>query len=343
MFPDALCTLVQHNCNIADARHAGHFTLCTYLMKMREYCRWDKGYAYTDVLPKEEVGRWVSQRELLWHELEQQSFTPVEIDSQVHDPFDIDKINQALLPKGLVYSAGVGVRSAPHFFLARLAETQTYGACQVYIVGQECARDLSAPPAMTLGDRIFIRTESIQRMLWEKVQEWQWHKIDNAMSRALAFYNFKEDAAGALQRMAENELQAIILHEQGEIDACKILGEEWRTFLAAVSSARLELMLRALKDFYADTLRTLPALIAQGNHASIYFYAANMSALRKQLSPSFTQAYKQWDTSRDTSLLHDWLERGARHWHQLIDQVLRLHRRGCSESVIERYIERHLL
>ena len=343
MFPDALCALVQHNCNIADARYASHFTLCTYLMKMREYCRWDKGYAYTDLLPKEEVGQWVSQRESLWDELEQQSFNPIPIDNQMHDPFDTDKINQALLPKGLVYSAGVGVRSAPHFFLARLAATQAYSGHQVYIAAQECARDLSAPPAMTLGDKIFIRKESIERMLWEKVQEWQWHKTANAMSKALSFYDFKEDAAMALQRMAENELQAVILHEQGEIDAGKILGQQWRIFLAAVRGARLELMLRALKDFYADALHTLPALIAQDNHASIYFYAANMSALRKQLSPSFMRAYQQWDASKDPSPLHDWLERAAPHWRRVIHQVLRLNHQGCSESAIENYIERNPL
>ncbi|HSP01523.1 MAG TPA: hypothetical protein VLN90_08695, partial [Thioalkalivibrio sp.] len=31
---------VQRNCDIADARHAGNDTLCTYLLKMREFYRW---------------------------------------------------------------------------------------------------------------------------------------------------------------------------------------------------------------------------------------------------------------------------------------------------------------
>lgn len=38
----ALSTAVQHNCDIADAQHARNFTLCTYLLKMRELYRWEK-------------------------------------------------------------------------------------------------------------------------------------------------------------------------------------------------------------------------------------------------------------------------------------------------------------
>ena len=42
---------VQRNCDISDANHGGNFTMCTYLMKMREYFRWEKGLAFTDRLP----------------------------------------------------------------------------------------------------------------------------------------------------------------------------------------------------------------------------------------------------------------------------------------------------
>ena len=120
MLPDSLCSLVQHNCNIVDAKYAANFSLCTYLMKMREYCRWDKGYAYHEALSKEEVGEWVSERESLWDGLEQKTFTPIDIDGEKFDPFDTDIINKVLLPKGLVYSGGLGAGAVPHFFLAKL-------------------------------------------------------------------------------------------------------------------------------------------------------------------------------------------------------------------------------
>jgi hypothetical protein len=44
--PAALATLVQAvqtNCHIADARHAADLTLCTYLLQMREFYRWEQG------------------------------------------------------------------------------------------------------------------------------------------------------------------------------------------------------------------------------------------------------------------------------------------------------------
>ena len=150
MFTDSLCQLVQHNCNIVDAKHAGNFTLCIYLMKMREYCRWDKGYSYADQLTKEELGEWVTERELMWDELNGKHYGPIDIDGTKFDPFDTDAINTALLPYGMVYSGGIGARSVPHFFLAKLDQSQSIDGYQVVISSEECARDLSSPPAMTL-------------------------------------------------------------------------------------------------------------------------------------------------------------------------------------------------
>ena len=217
MNTESLCELVQHNCNIADAKHAGNFTLCTYLMKMREYCRWDKGYSYTDILSKEEVGEWVTDRESLWDELDEQSFAPIEINGMRFDPFDTEAINDSLQQYGLVYSGGIGARSVPHFFLGKLDESKAFDDHQVVIASEECARDLSSPPAMTLQNVIFIRKESVRRMLWEKLQEWQWHKLENAASRAFAFYDFKNDINAALDDMTNVESQAILLHSRFHI------------------------------------------------------------------------------------------------------------------------------
>jgi hypothetical protein len=34
-----LTNAVQRNCDISDARHAGDYRICTFLLKMREYYR----------------------------------------------------------------------------------------------------------------------------------------------------------------------------------------------------------------------------------------------------------------------------------------------------------------
>lgn len=339
MFTESVCQAVQHNCNIVDAKYAGNFTLCIYLMKMREYCRWDKGYAFSDLLSKEEVGEWVTNRESMWDELDKQSYAPIEINGSSYDPFDTDSINAALKNYGMVYSGGLGARAVPHFFLGKLDRTQKFNDYEVVIASDECARDLNSPPAMTLQNKIFIRKESIRRMLWEKLQEWQWHKIENAASRAFSYYDFKQDVDNALDQMTQAELQSIVLHEKGEIDSAKQLGSDWKLFLSTISSSRLELLLRAAKDFYADTLVMLPELIQNNNHASIHFYAANMTPLRKQMCASFLLAYKQWIDSKDNAVLNQWLCVSKKHWQRVCQKALFMHLDGSGERDIEKFID----
>ena len=43
----ALTAAVQHNCNIADARFARNHVMCIYLIKMREFYRWEHGVPLT--------------------------------------------------------------------------------------------------------------------------------------------------------------------------------------------------------------------------------------------------------------------------------------------------------
>lgn len=337
MLTETLNKSVQHNCNLADAKHAANYTLCTYLMKMREFCRWDLGYSLSDKLPKEAVGEWVSQREALWEDIEQQDYQALTIDGQRYDPFDTTQINAKLLPQGLVYSGGIGKHNVPHFFLAQLESQHNADDYQVIVTTEEYARDLSAPPAMTLGNTIFIRKQSVRRMLWEKVQEWRWHKIENAMSRALSYYPFADDPELALDQMTETELQSILLHEQGEIETTRLLGDEWKQFLGSIDNSRLELMLRSIKDLYADACVTLPQLIQSNNVASLYFFAGNMTALRKDLCPSFSQCYEAWRDSQDLSGFQEWVQLSQQHWKSLIERIMGMQNADVQEltTIIE--------
>ena len=65
---------VQKNCHISDALHAGNYTLCIYLMKMREFYRWEHRFPFGSPLAKDQVGDWLRQRESLWDEMEDQSY-----------------------------------------------------------------------------------------------------------------------------------------------------------------------------------------------------------------------------------------------------------------------------
>ena len=65
---------VRANCDIADARHATDYTLCVYLLKMREYFRWEKNLSFDQKLPHKELTEWLSCRESCWEALELRDF-----------------------------------------------------------------------------------------------------------------------------------------------------------------------------------------------------------------------------------------------------------------------------
>ena len=81
---------VQHNCHISDAVHAGQYTLCIYLMKMREYFRWEKALGFQDQIDNNVIGHWLTQRETLWENLEASPFTSLIVGDDEFEPFDID-------------------------------------------------------------------------------------------------------------------------------------------------------------------------------------------------------------------------------------------------------------
>lgn len=303
-----LAEAVQRNCDISDARYAGDYGMCTFLLKMREYYRWEHELPLTRALPRAELGDWLSAREAEWGELEEQDFRPLPLASGALDPLAADAANRELLPRGLVYSAGYGRFGKPVFFLGALLRAEQREGCQVIVSSCEYARELAAPPAMLQGRVIYVRLESVRRYLWEKIEEWQWRKSGNRMARALAGYDFVADPEGALARMAANETESMILHELGEARAGELLGPGWEDMLAAAARTPAELEARAVRDLLADCLRTLPVLVARGNLPALHFHFATFDAPRRERFPQALEAYEE--LLRSGSLAP--LERAAR-------------------------------
>jgi hypothetical protein len=286
-----LAEAVQRNCDISDARYAGDYGMCTFLLKMREYYRWEHELPLTRALPRREVGEWLSVREAQWRTIESEAFRALPLESGAADPLAADEANRELLPRGLVYSAGYGRFGKPVFFLGALARTEEREGCRVIISSREYARELAAPPAMLQGRTIYVRLESVRRYLWEKIEEWQWRKSENRMARALAGYDFVADPEGALARMAENETESMILHELGEARAGELLGAAWQEMIASVARTSAETQARAVRDLLADCLSTLPALVARGNLPALHFHFATFDPPRRELFPEALAAY----------------------------------------------------
>lgn len=310
----ALIDTVQKNCTIADARHARDMTICTFLLEMREYYRWEMEIPYGARLPKDELGDWLTARESLWDTVEEEAFAPLPVSGGGIDPFDADDVNRALLPLGLVYSSGLGHFRKPHFVLAELKRAEVREGVKVYVAGCEYARDLIAPPAAMRDGAIFLRMDAVRRLLWNKFEEWQWKEKDTALGRAFAYYDFERDIERGLDRMAEAESEAMILHEVGEARAERLLGEDWNSMLGQLGSKHAELLVRAVRDHLADCLVTLPTLLEREAYGSLHFYLANLSGLRRALFPALTQAYDQWLNDHDTAQLARLVDAAATHW-----------------------------
>ena len=316
-----LLAAVQRNCDIADARHARDMTLCTYLLEMREFYRWQQDLPLGVAPPRDDIGRWISEREALWEELFDQDFDALPVDGSRVDPFAAAAVNTRLLPEGLVYGAGVGRFHKPHFFLGRLERVERHDGLIVLVSECEYARDLTAIPAALQGDTVIVRREALRQWLWEKAEAWAMKKTPGAMSRALDAYGFGDDPVQALERMVTGETETLILHERGEHAAGRRLDPAWQEMMAGCASRHAEVMARAVRDNLADCLSTLPALIGRDNPASLHFWFANFDGMRREIFPWLAGAYGQWIDSGDRAPLLAAVAAGREHWHA---QALRL-------------------
>ena len=309
-----LASVVQRNCDISDARHAGDYGMCTFLLKMREYYRWENELPFARSLPRDELGEWLKTREQAWGGMEADAFAPLPLERGALDPFDAAAANRELLPQGCVYGAGYGRMGKPVFFLGELLRVEERAGLTIRVSSCEYARELAAPPAMLQGGTIFVRLESVRRYLWEKIEEWQWRRQGGAMARVLASYDFLADPESALARMAGNEMETMILHEIGEARAGELLGEAWDEMIVSVAGTPAEIEARSVRDLLADCLSTLPALIERANLPALHFHFATFDAPRRQLFPQALEAYEEFLRSGSLRRLEQVAREGAERW-----------------------------
>jgi hypothetical protein len=305
---------VQANCHLSDARHAQDLTLCNYLLAMREYYRWEHDIPPQALPPRAEVARWIAEREALWDSLGEADWERVPLVSGAADPFDVCAVNAELVPAGYLYGAGLGRFGKPHFFLGRLANRERREGVEILEAGCEYVRDLDAAPAALQGETIIVRREAFERWLWLTAETWESRAPEGPLGAALTAYGFAQDRARALESMAVGERETLILHELGELAAGRLLGSDYDALLAGPADRRLEITARAVRDLLADTLVTLPTLLEREAVASMHFWFATFSGLRKELFPGLVSAREAWLTGGGPQRLRDAVERGREHW-----------------------------
>jgi len=332
---------VQRNCDIADARHAREMTLCNYLLGMREFYRWEHEVPLARPLPRQDLGNWISEREALWDGLQADDLERLPLGEDSYDAFEVEAINAALVPQGLVYGGGYGRFGKPHFFLAQLERHEQRQGLKLFFSGCEYARDLSAPPAALQGGTVFLRRDALRRWLWDKIEIWGVRKADGALKSALECYGFLTDAESALEHMAAKEAETLILHELGEAMAEPLLGAAWRDLIASFTGRRAEMLARAVRDNLADCLSTLPRLVERDASCSIHFYFANFEGMCASLFPLLDGAYRRWRDSGDLEPLREAVLAGSAHWQEAALRLLRVHQSdpAVAEKTIAAWIE----
>jgi hypothetical protein len=286
---DALVQAVQRNCDRVDALHAADAGLCTYLLGMREFFRWERGLPLGGAPPSPEVRSWITEREALWDRClaGEEGPRPLPLDCELADAWDEERVNRWLAPLGLAYGAGIGRFGAPVFFLARRMDDHPLGAPHVTIVDEEFARGFVAPPATSRSGRITIRIDALRRWIWTRAEEGWRGDPAAGFGRVLRAYGDGPPEPGngeLVERIVQDQVRPLLLHEQGEIRAGELLGEGWERMLADAPDRKAETRARALRDLLADCLVTLPVLAAQGDAPAIEFWFATLDGMRRQIA-----------------------------------------------------------
>jgi hypothetical protein len=184
---------------------------------------------------------------------------------------------------------------------------------------------------MSLGDTIFIRRESLRRVLWERIEEWRWRKQDTPIAKAIHYYDFDTDFERALDAMTSQEIESVTLHEIGEHHAGQLLGPLWDEMVASLLRTRAEYLARAVRDHLADCSTTLPRLLERGNDVSIHLYFSNLTGMRRALFPALWDAYLQWYESGNLQVLSNVIARGRDHWEEKARDLLACYGYGGKE------------
>ena len=317
-----LLAAVQRNCDVANSRHAQEATLCTYLLQMRELYCWERGLPLAAQPARQDVSRWIAERESAWQALEGAGYATLALGSRAHDPFDAAALNRELVTHGVVYGAGYGRFRRPHFFLAQLQSDETRDGIRVLVAGHEHARDLAAIPAALQADTIFVRRDALRRWLWEKVEFWRARRTSGALADALESWGVAAGDDAAFERMVDAEIETLILHELGEARAGARLGTAWEEMLFGLEDRRAEILARAVRDNLADCLSTLPALIERDARASLHFWFSQLDGMRREIFPALAEAYAAWRDSGRTAALSDAIRAGAAHWERAAGVLL---------------------
>ena len=310
MIPDHLIDQVRFNCDVSDARFAGHYSICGLALRLRDLFKWEKRLAPWEEREAAEVLEWIGEKEQRWEGLQTEDFRPIDLKGRAYDPFDTRRINACLKDRDLYYDAGYAQGLKPTFVLGRVEAHCRHDGFDIVHLGDELARDLLTLPALSQRGRIVLRKEAARLFVWDQIfyitpsrrpflaYALQHAGISDADSRSLR----KNFAA-----IVEDLYDLFVRHEIGECRDTLFDGDAWRRMIAAFSHTPIELLLRAVKDALADTGPggPLTPIIADRQAVALGFYLVFHDGLGKQLFPELRSAFAEFVSTGQWSIMGD--------------------------------------
>ncbi|MHC1728157.1 MAG: Sfum_1244 family protein [Syntrophobacteraceae bacterium] len=326
---------VQKNCDISDARHAGVYSLCGLLLRMRDLYKWEhRMVPWQEPEPADLMG-WMEEREQYWEEILEEEIAPVALGGELFDPYDMAGLNVRLRPLGLVYGAGYGIGMKPTFFLAECAESSSVGGLRIDVVNRELARDIFMTPAMRQGEQIFARRSCMLFFLWDHIFE-ALPSARKALDFGLARYGVSLDEirrnaarfGDLLERIAGRELETWVYHEIGEVLETGFDRGLWQEMVSAYANTPVEIFARVLKDVLADTHSEglLGYIVRNRIESSLGFYAAFQRAISRAVFPEIREAFLRFRQTGDWRLIEAARVSGRRNMYRHAAALTRLHR-----------------
>ena len=323
---------IKFNCNVSDALYWGFFSICGLLLRYRDLYRSEKGLKAWANISRTDIAAWIEAKEARWPELEDQEFRDLTIDGRTYGPFEVEAVNQALAPRGLVYGAGYSMYMKPSFFLAELLSTRQVDGLTVMTSGPEIVRDLLTAPAMLQEKSVFLRLEPLMMLLHFKLGELN-TKSDPLLEEAFSHYGFKERQLmdetfeKRLQELAEAYAEVIVAHEVGEYREGV---PEWMDILTAAGDRKNEHYLRAIKDLLADTSEAGPLrrIIETKDRGALGLWTALMEGFPRVMYPEIRQAVKEFRASGDWGVIESTRKAGCERFRLERERVLELFRKS---------------
>ncbi len=351
MHPKALVETIRYNCDLSDARFAGHYSVCGLALRLRDLFKWEHRLDPWEERDAAEVLSWIDRKEQLWERIQSDDFVSIDIDGTAYDPFDTTGINACLMPRGLFYGAGYAQSLKPSFVLGRVEAHRRNSGLNVLHIGEELARDLLTLPALSQGEDIVLRKEAARMFVWDQIF-YITPSRQPFLRFALKHAGIETADPAALQSRFSDLLAGLydvfVHHEIGEHKDTSFNTDTWRSMIAAFPHSPVELVSRAVKDMLADTGPSGPlhAIIDARQSVSLGFYLVFHDGLGRQLYPQMRAAFEDFARSGRWAAMKEGVRRIHHQAGRDAARLMALFERGRARGDLDaaaRQIQREFL